>query len=201
MLVTWALALLTASSKEDANTMKIIILGCGRVGAALALMMANERHDVTVIDQSSDAFARLGKDYKAKGQTIHTVVGDGIDEDVLRRAGLETANAFVAVTNGDNRNIMAAQIAKHSFKVGRVICRIYDPIRQETYREVGLESFCPTILGAHLLHNALITPDVEATSDAYALALGTSVPLTPLSSSASSGKGQTPSTPSRAQAS
>ena len=180
--------------------MKIVILGCGRVGAALALLMASERHNVTIIDQSSDSFARLGKEYKAKGQTVQTVVGDGIDEDVLRRAGLETADAFVAVTNGDNRNIMAAQIAKHTFKVDRVICRIYDPIRQETYRELGLDSFCPTIVGAQLLHDALVSPAAEATSDAFALALGTSVPITPIGSGSSYGEGQAPTTPTRARA-
>jgi trk system potassium uptake protein TrkA len=163
--------------------MRIVILGCGRVGAALALMMANEHHDVTIIDQSSDAFARLGHEYKAKGLHIRTVVGDGIDEDVLRRAGLETADAFITVTNGDNRNIMAAQIAKHTFKVGRVICRIYDPIRQQTYLEIGLETFCPTNLGAQLLHDTLVGPPTGANSDAQSLALGTSVPLIPLSGS------------------
>ncbi|GAC1447585.1 MAG: hypothetical protein PVSMB4_03290 [Ktedonobacterales bacterium] len=157
--------------------MKIVILGCGRVGATLAMMMANERHQVTVIDQNSSSFERLGQDYKSKGETI---VGDGIDEDVLRRAGLESADAFVAVTNGDNRNIMAAQIAKHIFHIPKVICRIYDPIRQKTYQELGLESICPTVVGATLLRDAMLSPAMQNISPVHSLAHGTSVPLTPL---------------------
>lgn len=157
--------------------MKIVILGCGRVGATLAVMMANEGHDVTMIDQNSEAFERFGYDF---GSRIKTVVGDGIDEDVLREAGLDTADAFCAVTNGDNRNIMAAQIAKYTFDVQNVICRIYDQIRQATYEGLGLKSISPTIVGAKLLHDALISPDLPASSVAHSLAAGTSVPITPL---------------------
>lgn len=126
--------------------MKIIILGCGRVGATLATLMSKDHHDVTVIDLNGDAFARLGLGFNGR-----THVGDGTDEDVLRRAGLENADAFAAVTNGDNRNIMASQIAREIFKVKKVVCRIYDPIREETYREMGLETFCPTKMGAQML--------------------------------------------------
>jgi trk system potassium uptake protein len=135
--------------------MKIVIVGCGRVGAALASMMAKDQHDVTIIDQNSEAFERLGQDFKGR---IKTVVGDGIDEDVLRRAGLDEADAFASVTNGDNRNIMAAQIAKYRFHVPRVICRIYDPIRMETYKGLGLDSISPTVVGAKLLRDELLRP-------------------------------------------
>jgi trk/ktr system potassium uptake protein len=138
--------------------MKLVIVGCGRVGAALATMMVKDGHDVTIIDQNSEAFERLGHDYKSK---IKTVIGDGIDEDVLRRAGLESADAFASVTNGDNRNIMSAQIAKHRFHISRVICRIYDPIRMETYKGLGLDSVSPTIVGAKLLRDALVKPVPE----------------------------------------
>jgi trk system potassium uptake protein TrkA len=141
------------SWEEACDAMKIVILGCGRVGAALANIMLHEGHEVTVIDLISDAFERLGSETKAR---IRTVIGDGIDEDVLRNAGLETADAFAAVTNGDNRNIMATQIAKHVFHVPRAICRIYDPIRQETYKGLDLESISPTIVGAKLLHDAIV---------------------------------------------
>lgn len=123
--------------------MRIVILGCGRVGAYLARMLAAEGHQVTVIDRNSAAFARLGSDFAGD-----LVVGTGIDEDVLRRAGIEQAEAFVAVTNGDNTNVMAAQLAKDVFGVPRVICRIYDPLREEIYRGLGLETICPTLWGA-----------------------------------------------------
>jgi trk system potassium uptake protein TrkA len=123
--------------------MRIVILGCGRVGAYLAKMLIAESHQVTVIDRNIEAFRRLGSDF-----TGDLVVGTGIDEDVLRRAGIEQAEAFVAVTNGDNTNVMAAQVAREIFGVPRVICRIYDPLREEIYRTLELETICPTILEA-----------------------------------------------------
>jgi trk system potassium uptake protein TrkA len=130
--------------------MKIVILGCGRVGAMLASKMYKAGHTVSVIDQSSDAFQRL--DPQFGGQTF---VGNGVDEDVLIRAGIKDADAFAAVTNGDNRNIMASEIAKEIFKVKRVVCRIYDPIRQSTYSDLGLEGLCPTATGAQMLFDAI----------------------------------------------
>ena len=78
-----------------------------------------------------------------------------MDEEVLKRAGIATADAFAAVTNGDNRNIMASQIAKEIFHVKKVVCRIYDPLRESTYNELGLETLCPTVLGAEILFKAL----------------------------------------------
>ena len=126
--------------------MRAIIVGCGRVGANLALTLDREGHKVTVVDLRIAAFARLGEDFHGE-----MVVGTGIDEDVLRRAGIETADCFVSATNGDNRNIMSAQIAKTIFKVPRVITRIYDPIREDVYRGLGLETFCPTALGTSLI--------------------------------------------------
>jgi trk system potassium uptake protein len=123
-----------------------IIMGCGRVGARLANLLANEGHEVLVLDVNSQAFWRLGADFKGT-----TMVGNGIDVDVLRRAGIERADAFAATTQGDNRNIMASQIAKHIFKVPKVVTRIYDPIRQDTYSELGLETVSPTVLGAAAL--------------------------------------------------
>lgn len=123
--------------------MHVVILGCGRVGAQLANWLDAEGHDVAVIDRVSDQFRRLDADF---GGTA--IVGIGIDNDILRRAGIERADFFIAVTNGDNTNVMAAQIAKHVFHVPHAITRIYDPVREETYRNLGLETFCPTILGA-----------------------------------------------------
>ena len=131
--------------------MKIVILGCGRVGAMLATMMDQAGHKVSIIDYSNESFRRL--DPKFGGETV---IGNGIDEDVLIRAGIKEADAFAAVTNGDNRNIMASQVAKEIFNVKKVVCRIYDPIRQSTYSELGLEAISPTVIGAQLLFNALL---------------------------------------------
>jgi len=127
---------------------KVVILGCGRVGARLARQLDAEGHKVAIIDERMAAFDRLGRDFKGE-----MVLGNGIDEGVLRRAGIESADCFAAVTNGDNRNLMASQIAKRIFGVRRVITRLYDPIRQEVYDDLGLESFCPTTLGADLVRN------------------------------------------------
>lgn len=130
--------------------MRVVILGCGRSGAYLARKLSGEGHEVTVIDRSSEAFRRLGPDFAG-----NLVVGTGIDEDVLRQAGIEQADAFVAVTNGDNTNVMAAQVAKEIFGVRRVVCRIYDPLRAEIYRDLGLETICPTLLGANRIAEIL----------------------------------------------
>jgi trk system potassium uptake protein len=138
---------------------KIVIVGCGRVGSTLARRMAEEGHEVSIVDENMPAFARLGEEFGGQ-----MVVGSGIDEEVLRRAGIEQADCFASVTNGDNRNIMAAQIAKEVFKVGRVITRIYDPIRADVYRELGLETICPTTIGAALLEEFFVTGHNSAQS-------------------------------------
>lgn len=130
--------------------MKVVIMGCGRVGAALASMLDREGHQVTILDINPDAFRRLPPDFKGKRH-----VGNGIDQDVLARVGLAEADAFVAVTQGDNRNVMATQMAKHLFGVPRTLCRIYDPIREEIYRSLGLETISPTLVGARLLKETL----------------------------------------------
>ncbi|HEV2662385.1 MAG TPA: TrkA family potassium uptake protein [Ktedonobacteraceae bacterium] len=132
--------------------MKVVIMGCGRVGSTLATLMDQAGHRVTVIDSNSDAFQRLRSDFKGE-----KIAGNGVDEEILRRAGIETADAFAAVTNGDNRNIMASQIAKEIFNIKKVVCRIYDPIRDSTYRELGMETICPTLVGADMLFNSLTT--------------------------------------------
>jgi trk system potassium uptake protein TrkA len=131
--------------------MKVIIMGCGRVGAHLAVALDREGHDVTILDTSSEAFSRrLPADFQGRA-----LVGNGIDIDALRRAGIADADGFVAVTQGDNRNVMAAQIAQHVFNVPRVVCRIYDPIREEIYHTLGIETISPTKVGAQLLKEAL----------------------------------------------
>ena len=130
---------------------KIVILGCGRVGSTLARQMSGEGHDVTVLDQTSDSFRRLGP--KFKGQRL---VGSGLDQDLLNRAHLRDADVFIAVTQGDNTNIMAAQIAREVYSIPRVMARIYDPIRAQAYRELGITRLCTTTLAAGLLHDAAL---------------------------------------------
>src|SRR5438552_16568652 len=130
--------------------MKVVIMGCGRVGATLATWVDNGGHAVTVIDIRPDAFKRLRPEFKGRRHA-----GNAIDQDVLARVGRRQADAFVAVTQGDNRNVMATQMAKHLFGVRRTLCRIYDPIREEIYRDLGLETISPTLLGAQLLMDLL----------------------------------------------
>ncbi|MCX6003056.1 MAG: TrkA family potassium uptake protein [Chloroflexi bacterium] len=126
--------------------MKVVIMGCGRVGARLAGQLDASGHSVTVLDVDSYSFRRLPPGYKGK-----TLVGNGIDMESLKKAGIESGEVFVAVTQGDNRNIMAAQIAKHIFNVPKVICRIYDPLRQELYQTLGLEAISPTTIFTDVL--------------------------------------------------
>ena len=116
--------------------------------AAMGLSRAG--HQVTVVDSNRRAFDRLGSDFKGD-----MVLGNGIDEDVLRKAGIEKADGFASLTNGDNRNIMAAQIAREIFKVPRVITRIYDPMREDVFRELGLKTVSPTLSGARQIHAML----------------------------------------------
>jgi trk system potassium uptake protein len=130
---------------------KIVILGCGRVGSTLATMLDLAGHRVSIIDYTSDAFQRLSPDFGGE-----TILGNGVDEEVLVRAGIKEADAFVAVTNGDNRNIMSSQIAKEIFRVKKVMCRIYDPIREEIYHELGLETISPTKVGAQMFFDAIV---------------------------------------------
>jgi trk system potassium uptake protein TrkA len=130
--------------------MKVIIMGCGRVGAQLASLLDKEGHDVTTLDIDAYSFRRLHPDFSGIA-----LLGNGIDEDDLKKAGIELADAFIALTQGDNRNVMSAQIAKHIFGVPRVLCRIYDPLRRDLYSLLGLEAISPTTVFAHLLKDQL----------------------------------------------
>lgn len=140
--------------------MKVIILGCGRVGSTLAGSMARDGHDVTIIDRQRNAFRRLPSDYKGV-----TLVGNGIDESILRKAGIEKADAFVAVTNGDNTNIMSVQIAKVKFNVEKCMARVYDPIRACAYQELGVDTLCTTIVGTRLFKNKLLGKELGLATD------------------------------------
>ena len=144
--------------------MHVVILGCGRVGATLALMLETDGHSVAVIDRDREAFRRLGQEFRGK-----TILGLGIDEDVLKKAGIEGAGAFAATTNGDNTNIMSAQIAKMKYKVARVIARLYDPLRAEAYKELGVDTISPTLLGAAMSRDFLLARPWRSVAEYHAL--------------------------------
>jgi trk system potassium uptake protein TrkA len=130
--------------------MNVIIMGCGRVGARLAGLLEADGHSVTVVDYDAYSFRRLPPNFEGTA-----LIGNGLDQEVLKRAGIETADAFVAVTQGDNRNVMAAQIAMHIFNVPKVTCRIYDPLRRDLYQTLGLDAISPTTVFAQLLKEKL----------------------------------------------
>lgn len=119
--------------------MKAIIVGCGRVGASMAEMLDQAGHQVIILDISTRAFDRLPSSFAGDA-----VRGDGTDEDVLRRAGAEEADLFLALTEGDNRNIMAAQLAAEELSAGKVIAKINDPLRATAYAELGIATLCRT---------------------------------------------------------
>lgn len=133
--------------------MNVVVIGCSRVGARVASMLDHNGHRVTVVDTRSSAFQLLADNFGGD-----TVIGTGIDEDVLRVANIEKADALIAVTDFDNRNIMAAQVARTIFKVPQVILRIYDPVREDTYRRMGLTTVCPTTtISAMILDHLTLT--------------------------------------------
>jgi trk system potassium uptake protein TrkA len=130
--------------------MKIVIMGCGRVGARLAGVLDKNGHSVTILDKDSYSFRRLPRDFQGTA-----LIGNGIDEEALQRAGIEEAEAFIALTQGDNRNVMASQIAKSIFNVPRALCRIYDPLRRDLYETLGIETISPTTIFAEILREKL----------------------------------------------
>jgi trk system potassium uptake protein TrkA len=111
----------------------VVIMGCGRVGAGLARELEASGHSVSIIDQNREAFRRLGADFKGM-----TVSGVGFDRDILLEAGIDRADAFAAVSNGDNSNILAARVARETYGVQNVVARIYDPARAEIYQRLGI---------------------------------------------------------------
>jgi trk system potassium uptake protein TrkA len=118
---------------------KIVIVGCGRVGASVAEAYDRTGHQVLILDIATSAFDRLPATFGGVA-----VRGDGTDEDVLRRAGAEGADVFLAVTEGDNRNVMAAQLANEALGIERVIAKINDPLRAKAYAELGIATLCRT---------------------------------------------------------
>ena len=131
--------------------MNVIIIGCGRVGALTAQRLDERQHAVTVIDTNPRAFERLPS--KFRGTTVR---GSGTDEDTLREAGAQGTELLMALTEGDNRNTLAAQLGKHTFGIPRVIAKINDPVRAEAYRRLGLETICRTLMMADALEDAAL---------------------------------------------
>jgi trk system potassium uptake protein len=119
--------------------MKALVIGCGRVGATIALQLQNEGWDVTVIDENEDALSRLGDHWPGA-----FLVGHGMDTDLLREAGVEDAEAVVVATDGDNTNIVIGQVAQKRFGINCVVVRILDPARADFYAARGLRTVCPT---------------------------------------------------------
>jgi trk system potassium uptake protein TrkA len=136
--------------------MKVIIMGCGRVGEQISHLMAAEGHDVAVIDYDPAALARLRPEFKGRG-----VLGVGFDRKVLLKAGIEQAEAFAATSSSDNANIVAARLARNMFHVPRVVARLYDPRRAEIYRRLGLVTISSATWGAERIHELLTHGDLD----------------------------------------
>ena len=133
--------------------MKILIVGCGRVGAELAMSISRHGHDVTIVDQNPDAFDRLASDFKGR-----TVQGIAFDRDVLERAGIESTDAFAAATSSDHANIVAAKVARDIFHVPNVVARIYNPAQREVYERFGLQTVTSSSWGAQRMEQLLLHP-------------------------------------------
>lgn len=119
--------------------MHVVIVGCGRVGSGLARDLVTQGFDVSIIDESPDAFHLLGDDFPGE-----FVVGRALDWATLREAGIERAIAFVACTDGDNTNIVIAQVAQKKYGIRCVVARVYDPLRAELFAQAGIRTVCPT---------------------------------------------------------
>ena len=135
--------------------MRIIVIGCGRVGSMLANMLSLEGHEIAVIDKNPHAFSRLSKTFK--GEKIE---GLAIDKKILEQAGIQTADALTAVTNSDSDNADAALIAKDEYRVPHVTARLYDPQKAELYRQHGISTICSTIWAANTLKDLMLHPGI-----------------------------------------
>jgi trk system potassium uptake protein len=135
----------------------IVIMGCGRVGSTLAHILEDQGHSVAVIDQDADAFRKLGSGFKGR-----KITGSGFDRDVLIEAGIEEADAFAAVSSGDNSNIISARVVRESFGIQRVAARIYDPRRAEVYQRVGIPTVATVRWTADQMLRTLIPDGAES---------------------------------------
>jgi trk system potassium uptake protein TrkA len=136
--------------------MKVIVIGSGRVGSNVALQLASEGWDVTVVDENEEALNRLGTDWSGG-----FIVGHGMDADVLHEAGIEDADAMVVATDGDNTNIVISQVAQKRYAIDCVVVRILDPARAKFYRERGLRTVCPTDTAIETLVEAVRACEIK----------------------------------------
>jgi trk system potassium uptake protein TrkA len=151
----------------------VVIMGCGRLGSTLAQNLDGRGHSVAVIDQNADAFRRLGADFSGI-----TVTGIGFDRDVLRAAGVERADAFAAVSSGDNSNIISARLARETFGVSRVVARIYDSRRAQVYERLGIPTVATIRWAADRMFRQLVPEGhVEVFRDATSVVAIVEVPL------------------------
>jgi len=141
--------------------MRVVIFGCGRTGSSLALQLLHRGFDVTVIEQNPAALRRLGRDHGC-----NVIIGSGLEDDVLERAGINEADVFFALTRGDNTNLMAAQIVKLKFHVDKVCIKVADPMRAEAYRKMGYFCINPSALTAGMMRD-WITGSEYGTIDTY----------------------------------
>ncbi|MCL4553708.1 MAG: TrkA family potassium uptake protein [Actinobacteria bacterium] len=126
--------------------MNVIVVGCGRVGSQLGTLLSVEGHNVVLIDKDPESFNRLGGGFNGV-----TIKGYGFDEEILEEAGIRNCDAFAAVTNLDNTNLMAAEVARKIFGVPHVVARLYNPVRERTYMQLGMDYVCGTTLVAETL--------------------------------------------------
>lgn len=154
--------------------MHIVIMGCGRVGSALAQRLDESGHQVTIIDQSEDAFRKLPQTFTGK-----TVVGVGFDRDKLEEAGIRGADAFAAVSSGDNSNIISARVARETFHVKNVVARIYDPRRAEIYARLGIETVASVAWTTEQIMQRLVPIASEEYRDATGSLALAELPLHP----------------------
>ena len=143
--------------------MKAIVVGCGRVGSAVAKKLTKSGWDVTAIDENEEALARLGEHWSGG-----FVVGHGMDVNVLRQAGIEDADAVVVATNGDNTNIVVGQVAQKRFGIECTVVRILDPARAEFFAQQGLRTVCPTSTAIDVLTEAVVSCETAPAAEATA---------------------------------
>jgi trk system potassium uptake protein len=152
MGIPWA-----GSGIAGRTAVHIVIMGCGRVGSTLAHILEDRGHSVAVIDQNADAFRKLGSGFKGR-----KITGSGFDRDVLIEAGIEEADAFAAVSSGDNSNIISARVVRESFGIQRVAARIYDPRRAEVYQRLGIPTVATVRWTADQMLRTLIPDGAES---------------------------------------
>lgn len=136
--------------------MYVVVVGCGRVGSQLATFLSEEGHDVAIIDKSKDSFRRLGSTFNGLA-----IEGLGFDQEVLKEAGIEKADAFAALTDLDNTNMMAVEVATKIFQVPRAVARLYNPTRELTYQKLGIDYVCGTTMLAEKMLQHVLAPQVD----------------------------------------